>query len=232
MRGQTELLLSDFAPVGLPSTLGPRISMRCFLKRSSAVYVRGCTVPVSVRSVAQAHVFRVCSSIHWCVRFKRPTMRFCEKRSVYARPSMRSWCVHAVLNAKERVAHAHRNTPVLTNALLRARTQEHAALFGFEDPEPPPSMELVEDALKMPFTVFSTAQKNKMLKWYSQFGGNAGAGPAGAGGVGGPFEVQVWIVLAASITQAWGRCGSQGLCSDSIMGECSQHCVGRTWGLV
>ncbi|WIA34477.1 hypothetical protein OEZ86_012808 [Tetradesmus obliquus] len=50
-------------------------------------------------------------------------------------------------------------------------------------PEPDsPALNLVEDALKMPFTVFTTGQKKSMLKWLDRLNGLEAAAAAAAGG--------------------------------------------------
>lgn len=42
-----------------------------------------------------------------------------------------------------------------------------------------PALPLVEDALKMPFTVFSTSQKKTMMKWLAKLTPSSGASDAG-----------------------------------------------------
>jgi hypothetical protein len=39
----------------------------------------------------------------------------------------------------------------------------------------------VEDALKMPFTVFTTAQKERLLKWHHALAGEGGSGDGASG---------------------------------------------------
>lgn len=60
-----------------------------------------------------------------------------------------------------------------------------------------PALGLLEDALKMPFTVFTTSHKKTFLKWHAKLQGQADceAAPEAAAGSG---QLPVWQVIDAS----------------------------------
>uniref|UniRef100_A0A383WFS1 Translation initiation factor 5A C-terminal domain-containing protein n=1 Tax=Tetradesmus obliquus TaxID=3088 RepID=A0A383WFS1_TETOB len=63
-------------------------------------------------------------------------------------------------------------------------------------PEPDsPALNLVEDALKLPFTVFTTGQKKSMLKWLDRLNGLEAAAAAGGKAASGTEQQQQYSVL-------------------------------------
>lgn len=65
-------------------------------------------------------------------------------------------------------------------ALHVRRAQAHYSSYQSSHDEDNPALGLLEDALKMPFTVFTTSQKKTMLKWHAKLTGHAADGGAAA----------------------------------------------------
>ncbi|KAF8063773.1 hypothetical protein HT031_003630 [Scenedesmus sp. PABB004] len=74
-------------------------------------------------------------------------------------------------------------------------------------PEPDaPALGLVEDALKMPFTVFTTAHKAKMLAWLDKLNGLEAAAAGGDGPAGAPSLTVLDVTAdAAELMDAEGE---------------------------
>ncbi|KAG2485104.1 hypothetical protein HYH03_016095 [Edaphochlamys debaryana] len=76
---------------------------------------------------------------------------------------------------------------------VQAHISSHASL---SEEEREPALLLVEDALKMPFTVFTTSHKKTFLKHLERLK-PGGAGPAGAGAGAPQQQRQKWQVIDA-----------------------------------
>lgn len=60
--------------------------------------------------------------------------------------------------------------------------QTHYSNYPSSNDGDNPALSLLDDALKMPFTVFTTSHKKTMLKWHAKLTGQAGNGDANAAG--------------------------------------------------
>ncbi|GFR41842.1 hypothetical protein Agub_g2621 [Astrephomene gubernaculifera] len=83
---------------------------------------------------------------------------------------------------------------------VQAHFAAHADLPDEEAREP--ALGLIDDALKMPFTVFTTSQKKTFLKWHAKLTGQADGGAAAGSASAAPKQqrFQVYDVTETSIS--------------------------------
>jgi hypothetical protein len=110
---------------------------------------------------------------------------------------------------------------------LFSAVQAHVAAYSSQHEPDYPALGLVQDALAMPFTVFTTAQKQKMLKWLDKLNGLEAGTPRAAAGDPGAVR---WTLLdvTASTAEVMNHDGDTQLIELSV---CDAELVAQLQGL-